>query len=87
MCFRVRLRKSKRVKSVRISTKGPIMVIHVQGRRSRTLTLNDAIQVHQMIRDGWLQSRIAAHFDVNSGRISEINTGKKFPNSRSMSFG
>ena len=25
-----------------------------------------------------MQSRIAADFDVNGGRISEINTGKKF---------
>jgi len=38
------------------------------GRPSRRLTLED-----------WLQSRIAAHFDVNSGRISEIKTGKRFP--------
>ena len=63
------------------------MVKHVQGRPSRTLTLNDAIKIHQMIREGWLQSRIAAHFDVNPGRISEINTGQKFPRSREMSFG
>lgn len=31
-----------------------------------------------MIADSWLQSRIAAHYDVNPGRISEINTGKLF---------
>ena len=52
------------------------------GRPSRSLTRNDAIQIHQMIRDGWLQSRIAAHFDVNPGRISEVNTGKRFPDTK-----
>jgi hypothetical protein len=31
--------------------------------------------------DGWLQSRVAAHFDTNGGRISEINTGKRHPGS------
>ncbi|PIL14302.1 hypothetical protein P775_26725 [Puniceibacterium antarcticum] len=29
-----------------------------------------------------MQSRIAADFDVNLGRISEINTGKKFADVR-----
>lgn len=49
------------------------------GRPSRRLTLEDAIQVWILLWDGWLQSRIAAHFDVNSGRISEVKTGKRFP--------
>jgi hypothetical protein len=49
------------------------------GRPSRRLTHDDAKQVRRMIAEGWLQSRIAAHFDVNPGRISEINTGKNFP--------
>jgi len=59
---------------------------HNQGRPSNTLSESDAIRIHQMIRQGWLQSRIAAYFDVNPGRISEINTGRKFPNSKSKSF-
>lgn len=50
-----------------------------KGRPSRRLTLEDAVQVWLMIWDGWLQSRIAAHFDVNGGRISEVHTGKRFP--------
>lgn len=62
------------------------MQVSNQGRPSRRLTNNDAIQIHKLIRKGWLQSRIAAEFDVNSGRISEINTGKRFPHSRRMSF-
>ncbi len=49
------------------------------GRPSRRLTLEDAVQVWIMLWDGWLQSRIAAHFDVNAGRISEVKTGKRFP--------
>lgn len=57
------------------------------GRPSRTLTRNDAIQIHRMIADGWLQSRIAAHFDVNPGRISEVNTGKRFPDTRPGYYG
>lgn len=53
---------------------------------SQRLTKTDAIQIHKLLRDGWLQSRIAAHYDVNGGRISEINTGKKFPGTRDLSF-
>lgn len=50
-----------------------------KGRPSRRLTLEDAVQVWFMLWDGWLQSRIAAYFDVNIGRISEVKTGKRFP--------
>ncbi len=45
------------------------------------LTYEDAVQVHLMIMDGWIHSRIAAHFGTNQGRISEVNTGKRFPGS------
>ena len=53
---------------------------HTQGRPSRRLTQEDAVQVWFMLWDGWLQSRIAAYFDVNAGRISEVKTGKRQPN-------
>ena len=43
-----------------------------RGKPSRVLTFEDAIQVWLMKWDGWLQSRIAAHFDTNQGRISEV---------------
>ncbi|MBN9256936.1 MULTISPECIES: hypothetical protein [unclassified Mesorhizobium] len=49
---------------------------------SHKLTFDEAIRVHLMIWNGELQSRIAAHFDTNSGRISEVNTGKRHPGSR-----
>lgn len=48
---------------------------------SYTLTFEDAVQIHMLIWDGWLQSRIAAKYDVNGGRISEVNTGKRYPGS------
>jgi len=46
---------------------------------SRTLTPEDAAIIKKRLKSGDLQSRIAADFDVNGGRISEINTGKLFP--------
>jgi|GEM_PF-2419237 len=57
-----------------------------KGRPSRRLNNEDAIKIWYMLWDGWLQSRIAAYFDVNIGRISEIKTGKKFPDSRRMAL-
>jgi predicted XRE-type DNA-binding protein len=46
---------------------------------SRRLTLQDAIEVWLRRMRGHLQHHIAAHFGVNQGRISEILTGKHFP--------
>jgi len=45
---------------------------------SRRLTESDARDIKRRLRRGDMQSRIAADYDVNIGRISEINTGKKF---------
>ncbi len=45
---------------------------------SRKLTAFDAAIIKKRLRLGELQSRIAADFDVNGGRISEINTGLRF---------
>ncbi len=56
-------------------------------RPSKHLSYKDAVEIHLMIRDGWLQSRIAAHFDTNGGRISEINTGKSHPGSKDEALG
>jgi len=56
-------------------------------RPSTQLSFKDAMRVHRMISDGWLQSRIAAFFDTNSGRISEINTGKRHPGSKQAALG
>ena len=55
---------------------------HTPNPSSYKLTFDDAVLIHTMIWNGELQSRIAAHFDVNGGRISEVNTGKLHPGSR-----
>ena len=47
-------------------------------RPSKRLTEKDAKIIKQRLRRGDMQSRIAADYDVNAGRISEINTGKAF---------
>jgi hypothetical protein len=47
-------------------------------RPSKRLTETDAEIIKNRLENGDMQSRIAADFDVNIGRISEINTGKKF---------
>jgi hypothetical protein len=46
---------------------------------SKKLTLEDANEIWRLWREGELQSRIAARFDVNQGRVSEVVNGKAFP--------
>lgn len=53
---------------------------------SRTLTFEDAVQIHLLLMEGHLQSRVAPLFDVNSGRISEINTRQKHQGSFEEAF-
>lgn len=48
-------------------------------RPSRRLTAREAAIIKARIRTGEFLNRIAADFDVNPGRISEIKTGKRFP--------
>lgn len=60
---------------------------HDYGKPSHQLTFDEAVEVHLLLMDGWLQSRIAAKFDTNSGRISEINTGKRQPGSFQVALG
>ncbi len=43
-----------------------------------SLTARDAAIIKGMLKRGDKQHDIAAYFGVNSGRISEINTGAKF---------
>lgn len=47
-------------------------------KASAKLTKQDAAVVKKLLIEGWFQNRIAALFDVNPGRISEIRTGKTF---------
>ena len=43
------------------------------------LSESDVAKIKARLRRGELQHRIAADFDINPGRISEINTGKRWP--------
>lgn len=49
---------------------------------SRRLSFDDAVAIWRRLVAGEFQNRIAADFDVNPGRISEIKTEKSFPGSR-----
>jgi hypothetical protein len=55
-------------------------------RPSPRLTFDQAIEVHQRLRRGEFVNRIAAHFDVNPGGISEIKKGVLHPGSRAASL-
>jgi plasmid maintenance system antidote protein VapI len=55
-------------------------------RPSYQLTFEDAVKVWMMFWDGWFQNRIAAHFDVNPARISEVLKGKRQPVSREVAM-
>lgn len=48
---------------------------------STKLVYKDAVEIQKRIRRGEYLNRIAADYDVNPGRISEIKTGKRFPGS------
>lgn len=45
------------------------------------LTAEDAVQVWLLHWDGELNHRIAARFDTNQGRVSEVLTGKRHSDS------
>lgn len=44
----------------------------------RDLSPETVAIIKARLRRGDLQHRIGADYDINSGRISEINTGKRF---------
>jgi predicted XRE-type DNA-binding protein len=56
-------------------------------RRPPRLAYTDAITVWLMRWVGTYQHDIAAHFGVNQGRISEILTGKRWPESERAARG
>ena len=51
-------------------------------RPSTKLTFSDAIEIWLLYWNGEFQNRIAAKFDVNPGRISEIVKERTFLGSR-----
>jgi len=48
---------------------------------SRKLTFKQAVEIQKRLKRGEFQNRIAADYDVNPGRISEIKKGKLHPGS------
>ena len=48
---------------------------------SKKLSFDDAVAIHRRIKAGEFQNRIAADYDVNSGRIAEIKKGVLHPGS------
>lgn len=51
---------------------------------SRSLKFSDAVQIWLRRFEGEAQHRIAAAYDVNQGRISEILAGKRYPAARRL---
>lgn len=50
----------------------------------RHLTVNDAIEIWNRRSAGEAQHKIAAAYEVNQGRISEILSGKRFPAAKTL---
>ncbi len=48
-------------------------------RKSPPVTPEMAAKIKTLLDTGMSQHDIAAHFRINQGRVSEINTGAKFP--------
>ncbi|RWF78261.1 MAG: hypothetical protein EOS26_05860 [Mesorhizobium sp.] len=48
-------------------------------RKSPPVTPEMAAKIKTLLDTGMCQHDIAAFFRINQGRISEINTGRKFP--------
>ena len=49
-------------------------------RKSRTVTPEMAAEIKALLLPGYMnQHDIAARYGINQGRVSEINTGAKFP--------
>ncbi|SUA99165.1 Uncharacterised protein [Pannonibacter phragmitetus] len=57
----------------------PFVVPPPRRRRSSTVTPEKAAIIKALLKTGMYQHEIAALLEMNQGRVSEINTGKKFP--------
>lgn len=51
---------------------------------SYRLTQDDAVEIWIRHWAGEYQNRIAAHFDVNPGRVNEVLKGRRFPGSEQI---
>lgn len=61
--------------------------IRRRGTPSRRLTFEDAVQVWLIYWQGEFQNRIAARFDCNPARISEVIHGHLHPGSEDAARG
>ena len=53
--------------------------MHKPTRKPKRLKESDVPLIKKRLKLGEFQHRIAADYDVNQGRISEINSGKSWP--------
>lgn len=63
------------------------MFDHIQPYKERIPTFEEAVEIHRLLKRGFPQSQIAALFETNNGRVSEINTGKRHYGSYDIAFG
>lgn len=54
-------------------------------RVSRSVRLEDAIEIWRRRNQGEAQHVIAANLNINQGRVSEVLTGKRFPEAKGLS--
>lgn len=47
-------------------------------RKSPRVTVEMAARIKRLLQSNMMQHDIAAQFGINPGRVSEINTGKRF---------
>jgi hypothetical protein len=55
------------------------IIVYPKKRKSQPVTPEMAAEIKALIDAGMCQHDIAARYGINQGRISEINTGMKFP--------
>ncbi len=62
------------------------MAYHDNNGPSYRLTPQDAVEIWIRHWAGEFQNRIAAHFDVNPGRVNEVLKGKRFSESEQIAY-
>ena len=60
------------------------MAAHDNKGPSNRLTFQDAVEIWIRHWSGEFQNRIAAHFDVNPGRVNEVLKGRRFKGSEQV---
>ena len=54
------------------------------GQKSPTLTLEHAVAIWRMRREGLCQHEVAATLKLNQGRVSEVLAGRRFPEAEAL---